>query len=68
MSQEKEEFVFDWDSLSLMIAKDNKMHGSISITRQDIDNMKHLHGMDMGNVLEMLVKALQTTENPNPKE
>lgn len=66
MSQENQEFVYEWDSLVIQLGNGEEVHGSIRIMKQDMDNMKFLHGMERGEVLDMLVKALETT--PNPKE
>jgi len=65
MSQEKKEFVYDWDSLTIQLENGEEVHGSIRIMKQDMDNMKELHGMERGEILEMLVGALETTEKPS---
>ena len=65
MSQEKKEFVYDWDSLTIQLEYGEEVHGSIRIMKQDMDNMKELHGMERGEILEMLVGALETTEKPS---
>lgn len=63
-NQEQQEFVYDWDSLVIQLENGEKVHGSIRIMKQDMDNMKFLHGMERGEVLDMLVKALETTPDP----
>jgi hypothetical protein len=65
MSQEENNFVYDWDSITIQLGKENEIHGSIRIMKQDMDNMKFLHGMERGEILEMLVEALETTEKPS---
>ena len=61
-NQEHQEFVYDWDSLIIQLGIGEEVHGSIRIMKQDMDNMKELHGMERGEILEMLVGALETTE------
>jgi hypothetical protein len=64
MSQEENKFVYEWDSLVIQLSSGENVHGSIRMMKQDIDNMKFLHGMGRGEILEMLVEALETTPNP----
>ncbi len=66
MSQENQEFIYEWDSLVIQLGTGEEVHGSIRIMKQDMNNMQFLHGMERGEVLDMLIKALETT--PNPKE
>jgi len=63
-NQEQQEFVYDWDSLVIQLENGGNTHGVIRIMKQDMDGMKFLHGMERGEVLDMLVKALETTPNP----
>ena len=65
MSQEEKEFVYDWDSITIQLGNGEEVHGSIRIMKQDMDNMKELHGMERGEILEMLVGALETTKKPS---
>ena len=60
--EENKEFVYDWDNLVIQLGKGEEVHGSIRIMKQDIENMKYLHGMNIGDVLKMLVEALETTK------
>jgi hypothetical protein len=60
-SEEIKEFVYDWDNLVIQLGKGEDVHGSIRIMKQDIENMQYLHGMNIGDVLKMLVEALETT-------
>ena len=59
--EENKEFVYDWDNLVIQLGKGEDVHGSIRIMKQDIENMQYLHGMNIGDVLKMLVEALETT-------
>lgn len=68
MSQEESKYVYDWDSLVIQLENGDEVHGSIRIMKQDMDNMKELHGMERGEILALLVEALETTENPKAKE
>jgi hypothetical protein len=65
MSQEEKNFTADWDSVEIQISKDDKPHGAIRMMKQDLENMEELHGMNRGEILEMLLNALVTTEKPN---
>lgn len=60
-SEETQEFLYKWDTLVVQLGNGEDVHGSIRIMKQDIDNMKYLHGMERGDILEMLVNALETT-------
>ena len=60
--EENKEFVYDWDNLVIQLGKGEDVHGSIRIVKQDIENMQYLHGMNIGDVLKMLVEALETTK------
>ena len=64
MSQEENKKVYEWDSLVIQLENGEDVHGSIRIMKQDMDNMKELHGMERGEILELLVEALETTEKP----
>ena len=64
--EQQQEFIYDWDSLVIQLENGGNAHGAIRIMKQDMENMKFLHGMERGEVLDMLVKALETT--PNPQE
>ena len=67
MSQEENKFVHDWDSIVIQLSKEEKVHGSIRMMKQDIDNMMFMQNMTRGEILEMLVGALETTEQPTPE-
>ena len=60
-SEETQEFLYKWGTLVVQLGNGEDVHGSIRIMKQDIDNMKYLHGMERGDILEMLVNALETT-------
>jgi hypothetical protein len=60
--EENKEFVYDWDNIVIQLGKGEEVHGSIRIMKQDIENMKHLHGMNIEDILKMLVEALETTK------
>ena len=60
--EENKEFVYDWDNLVIQLGKGEEVHGSIRIMKQDIENMKYLHGMNIEDILKMLVEALETTK------
>jgi hypothetical protein len=68
MAQEENVFKYEWDSLIIQIGNGEDVHGSIKIMKQDMDNMQDLHGMERGEVLSMLVDALETTPKENMQE
>jgi hypothetical protein len=61
MSQEN--FIYDWDSLVIQISNGEEVHGSIRIMKQDLENMQELHNIKREDILELLLKTLETTEN-----
>lgn len=64
MSQEN--FIYNWDSLVIQISNGDEVHGSIRIMKQDMDNMQELHSMKREDILELLLKTLETTEKTQP--
>lgn len=62
------ETVNEWDSVIVQINNgegDGAVGGSIRMMKQDINAMIELHGVDRGYVLDMLLKALETTQKEN---
>jgi len=68
MANEENTFKYEWDSLIIQIGNGEDVHGSIKIMKQDMDNMQELHGMERGDILAMLVDALETTPKENMQE
>jgi hypothetical protein len=61
------EVINEWDSIIIQISKgegESSGSGAIKMMKQDIDAMMKLHGVSRGDIMEMMVKALETT----PKE
>lgn len=73
MSQEKEQptteaieqVVNEWDSVIIQINKGEDGTGAIRMMKQDIAAMQELHNVDRGYVLEMMLKAIETTPKEN---
>jgi hypothetical protein len=68
MANEENTFKYEWDSLIIQLGNGEDVHGSIKIMKQDMDNMQELHGMERGDILDMLVGALETTPKENMQE
>ena len=45
MSQEENKFIHDWDSIVIQLSKEEKVHGSIRMMKQDIDNIMFMQNM-----------------------
>ena len=74
MSEEQnvttEEIVNDWDSIVIQINNGEDGCGAIRMMKQDIESMMELHGVDRGFILDMCLKAAETTpkEHFEPKQ
>jgi hypothetical protein len=64
MSEEKEVVLHDWDNIIIQINKGDQKIGAIRAMKQDIDNMIDFHKMSRDQILELLVKTLETTPKP----
>lgn len=58
---EKVEVIHDWDNIVIQINKGEIKVGAIRAMKQDIDNMAELNKMLREEILELLVKTLETT-------
>jgi hypothetical protein len=56
--------VNEWDSVIIQINKGTEGCGAISMERQDIEGLMDMHSEGRGRILDMMLKALETT----PKE
>jgi len=56
-----EEIVNNWDSVTIQINNGNEGAGAIRMMKQDIVAMANLHGVDRGYIMDMMIKALETT-------
>lgn len=62
--QEELPVVNNWDSVILQINEGNEGAGLVRIMKSDIEDMMKLHNVSRGDILELLLQALETT----PKE
>jgi len=62
-TQEKS-VVNHWDSIILQINEGNEGTGLVRIMKHDIEDLMKLHNVSRGDILELLLQALETT----PKE
>ncbi len=56
--------VNNWDSIILQINEGNEGTGLVRIMKHDVEDMMKLHNVSRGEILELLLQALETT----PKE
>ena len=54
-----------WDSVIIQINDGETGCGAIRMMKQDIDAMMELHGTDRGYILEMMLKAVESTPKEN---
>jgi hypothetical protein len=64
-TEEVVEIVNNWDNLIIQINEGEKGGGAIRMQKQDLDAMMTLHGVDRGYILDMLLKAVETTPKEN---
>lgn len=60
-----EEFKFDWDTITIQISKENKVHGVIEAKKDMLESYAINNKASLADVIEMLVKALETTPIEN---
>ena len=68
MSQEQniaETIINEWDSIIIQINKGEVGGGAIKMMKQDIDAMMELHGTDRVYILEIMLKAVESTPKEN---
>jgi hypothetical protein len=57
--------VNEWDSVIIQINSKGEGCGAISMERQDIEGLMDLHSEGRGRILDMMLKALETTPKEN---
>lgn len=59
LSELKNNEYTDWDSLQISIVLKDKAIANIRMMRQDIEAMEKLHNTKKGEVIEMMISALE---------
>lgn len=57
----EEQIVNPWDRLTIQIEMGEEFGGKATMKKEDIDNLSAFHNMSRGEVIDMLLKALETT-------
>jgi hypothetical protein len=59
--EETKEVINHWDRLVIQLENGEEYSGKVSMLKEDIDNIGTFHGMSRGEVIDMLIIALETT-------
>lgn len=57
--------VNEWDSVIVQINSGEEGCGAIRMMKQDIEALMNLHGEGRGQILEMMLQAVETTPKEN---
>lgn len=49
----------DWDSLQITLVLKDESKANIRMMRQDVEAMANLHGQSRGEIIEMMIQALE---------
>lgn len=68
MEEVKNKTYSDWDSIIIQLNLGETAGGNIRMMRQDVESMSFSHGTTIGQVMEMMIKALEEQAVEKTKE